>query len=191
MLGDPGAGKATQTTLLAKKYSFFDFDMGRELTLQRQKNSKIDAIHKKITDKGNLTPTKIVRGIIREKLGKLSSTNGIVFDGHPKMVGEAKLIVGLLKKAKRPDPLVIYLTIPQGEVVKRISQRKGYYNTKFSKRSDDSIQALKNRAKYYKTNIKQVTSFLDKIYRFVRINGLGSRAVVRAKIQKAIKEHLK
>ncbi len=35
LLGDPGAGKATQAAYFAKKYNMFDFDMGKELTLLR------------------------------------------------------------------------------------------------------------------------------------------------------------
>jgi adenylate kinase len=191
LLGDPGAGKATQAAMLAKKYSFFDFDMGRELTLQRQTDSKIDAIHKKTTDQGNLTPTKIVRELFRNKLSQLSSDEGIVFDGTPKMLGEAKLIYGLLKKSKRPNPLVIYLKIPQNEVVSRVTNRKGYFNTKFSQRSDDSIQALKNRAKYYRTNIKQVTDFFKQNYSFVLIDGIGSRTEVQKRILDAISKYEK
>ncbi len=189
--GDPGAGKATQTALLSKKYSFFDFDMGRELTLARQRDREIDAIQKRTADKGILTPTKVVRKIFKDRLAKLTSKQGIVFDGTPKMLGEAKLISGLLKKAKRPDPMVVYISIPEAEIIKRITKRKGYFNTKFSKRSDDSIQALKNRAKYYKKNIKQVTTYFDKIYDFVSINGMGTRTEVHRKIQKAIKDYIK
>lgn len=190
LLGDPGAGKATQTALLAKKYSFFDFDMGRELTLARQRDKEIDAIQKRTADKGALTPTKVVRKIFKDRLERLSQNKGIVFDGTPKMLGEAKLIVGLLKKSKRKNPLVIYLQIPENEIIKRVTKRKGYYNTKFSQRSDDSLQALKNRAKYYRTNIKQVTTYFSNIYPFVRIDGTGTIAEVQKRIQNAISFYL-
>ena len=191
LLGDPGAGKATQAGLLSKKYSFFDYDMGRELTLLREKNKAVDKAQKLTADQGILTPTKIVRALNRTVITKTPKNTGIVFDGHPKMLGEAKLVAGLLKKSKRPDPLVIYIKIPQNEVVTRITHRKGYFNTKFSKRSDDSIQALKNRAKYYRTNIKQVTDYFNKVYKFVYIDGVGTRQEIHKKIDKVIKEHIK
>lgn len=191
LLGDPGAGKATQAELLSKKYSFLDFDMGRELTLARQRDKEIDLVLKRSTDKGVLAPTKIVRKIYSDRLRKVSSKQGIVFDGTPKMLGEAKLLTSLLKALKRPNPLVIYIKIPETEVVKRVLGRKGYENTKYSQRSDDNLQALKNRAKYYKKNIKQVTSYFDKLYKFYCIDGMGTKTEVNRKIHKIIKEYTK
>ena len=191
ILGDPGAGKATQSVHFAKKYNLFDFDMGRELTLLREKNAAVEAAQKRTADKGILTPTAIVRKINEQKIGELNKSVGILFDGHPKMVGEAKLVAKLLEKTGRTKPLVLYIKIPVSEIVKRTHKRLGYYNTKFSKRPDDSISALKNRARYYRTNIKQVTEYFKSIYTFAQIDGMGTKAQVRTRIQKAIDFYLK
>jgi adenylate kinase len=190
LLGDPGAGKATQAAYFAKKYKMFDHDMGRALTLLRQKDRTVDLIQRKTADRGILTPTAIARKINREVVLGLPKSKFILFDGHPKMLSEARIISKHLKQTGRPDPLVIYLKIPQDEVVRRIQKRKGYYNTKFNKRADDSTQALKNRAKYYRKNIAEVVNFFQSKYKFVYINGVGSRLEVRKRIQKAIDSFL-
>lgn len=191
LLGDPGAGKATQAAYIAKKYKMYDFDMGRELTLLRGKNKSVEAAQKRTADKGILTPTKIVRALNRNAVLETSEKKGILFDGHPKMLGEAKLIAKYLKQTKRSNPLVLYLRIPAQEVVDRVQNRQGYYNTKFTKRADDTALALRNRAKYYRKNIAEVVEFFKSTYTFANIDGVGTRAQVRARIQKAIDFYLK
>lgn len=191
LLGDPGAGKATQAAHFAKKYGMFDFDMGRELTLLREKNAQVDKAQKRTADKGILTPTAIVRGINKKVVLGLPISKPILFDGHPKMVGEARLIAQYLKETKRTLPLVLYLKIPESEIIKRTQKRKGYGNTKLKKRGDDSIASLRNRAKYYRKNITEVVNFFKNTYTFATIDGMGTRAEVRKRIQKAIDFYLK
>ncbi len=191
LLGDPGAGKATQAAYFAKKYKMFDYDMGRELTLLRERDKNVDLVQKRTADRGILTPTAIVRKLNRETVLGTPKSRGILFDGHPKMLGEAKIISKLLTETKRSNPLVLYLKIPSDEVVDRIQKRKGYYNTKFNKRADDSTIGLRNRAKYYRKNIAEVVEFFKSKYTFASIDGKGSRTEVRARIQKAIDFYLK
>ncbi|HEX3095551.1 MAG TPA: nucleoside monophosphate kinase [Patescibacteria group bacterium] len=191
ILGDPGAGKATQAAYFAKKYKMLDYDMGRELTVLREKSKAAEAVMKKNNDKGLLTPTKIVRKLNEETILKTPSTKGILFDGHPKMLGEAKIVSRLLKTTHRSNPLVLYLRIPATEVITRVQKRKGYYNTKFNKRADDSTLALRNRAKYYRKNIAEVIEFFKDKYTFANIDGMGTRIEVRKRIQKAIDFYIK
>lgn len=191
LLGDPGAGKATQASYFAKKYRMLDFDMGRSLTLLRERSAKVDAMQKRTADKGMLSPTKIVRAINQRVVLECPAVKGILFDGHPKMLGEAKQIAKLLRDTKRTKPLVLYLKIPLSEMVKRIQGRKGYFHTKFSHRPDDTKAALHNRAKYYRKNIAEVIDFFQHQYTFAHIDGLGTRAQVRTRIQKAINFYLK
>lgn len=191
LLGDPGAGKATQAAYFAKKYKMFDHDMGRALTLLRQKDKMVEAAQQRTADVGGLTPTKIARKINQDVVLSTPISKGILFDGHPKMVGEAKIIAKLLKKTNRTKPLVLYIKIPQQEVIERTQNRKGYYDTKFSKRPDDSAAALRNRAKYYRKNIAEVVEFFKSTYTFANIDGVGTRTQVRARIQKAIDFYLK
>ena len=191
LLGDPAAGKATQAEYIVKKYGLYDFDMGKELTLLRARDASVDARLKVKTDKGNLSPTEIVRGIIKEKIATTPKTQGILFDGHPKMLGEAKLIAKLLHEQGRGKPLVMYLTIPTTETIERIQKRKGYFAGKFGKRADDSVVALKNRVSYYRKNVSQVIEFFQSKYTYKKISGMGTREEVKAVVVSAIEKYLK
>ncbi len=190
LIGDPAAGKATQSAYLLKKYNLYDFDMGRELNIRRAKDKKLDQILQGNTDKGNLTPTKIVQNIHYEMMEKIPAKKGILYDGHPKMLTEAKLAAKLLKKYNRAEPIVLYLSIPLEETVKRMHDRTGYFKGKFGKRADDSDSALKNRARYYRINIAAVVKYFSRNFSFRKINALGSIAEVHNRVDRAIAEML-
>lgn len=191
LLGDPAAGKATQSALLLKKYRLRDFDMGKELTLRRKSNKALDRLLRSYSDKGKLTPTRVVREILDEVIHKVPATQGILFDGHPKMVGEARLIRKWLRETGRSRPLVIYLTVPLQETIKRMVDRVGYFSGKYGKRPDDTEKALSNRRKYYRDNIAEVVKFLRAEYDFVQVSGLGSVASVHDRIAKSVDKYAK
>ncbi len=188
LLGDPAAGKATQSALLAKKFHLYDLDMGRELRKIKNRESRSKYRLAQTLDKGKLTPTRLVRRILREKIHATSAGKGILFDGTPKMAGEAKLVWKLLKAERRRGPVVIYLSIPLNETIQRMSNRQEYFKGKFSKRTDDTNEALKNRVNYYRKNIAQVVDFFYRRYPFKKISGVGSVAGVQRRILAAIKE---
>ncbi len=180
LLGDPNAGKATQAGFLIKKYKLFDLDMGAEL--------RKPALVKKHdyagrVGKGILAKTVVVQNIFRDfLLNKIPERQGILFNGTPKKISEAKLVAGLLKKTDRSDPLFIYLYIPFAEIVKRARLRVEKVNGRLTKRPDDSPEAMKNRMKYYRTDIARVIKFFNSQYKHKKISGLGSRQEVKKRI---------
>jgi adenylate kinase len=190
LIGDPAAGKATQSEFLVKRYNLYDFDMGKELNIRRSKDKALDTLLKKNTDRGRLTPTHVVQKILKTVIDSVPKSKGIMFDGHPKMLTEAKFAVKELKRIGRAEPIIIYLSIPLAETVKRMHNRQGYFAGKFGKRADDSDEALKNRARYYRVNIAAVIKFFSSKYRFKKINALGSVAEVRRRVEREVEKFL-
>jgi adenylate kinase len=186
LLGNPASGKGTQAVRLVKKYHFFDLDMGREI---RKPTIRAQFDYAKTTAVGHLTPTAIVRGIFKEVIGAVPGNRGILFNGTPKMINEAKLVSRLLKQNGRSAPLVIYLEIPVSETVRRMTKRVEKIDGKLVKRDDDTVRALRNRQKYYKAQITQVIAFFGERYTVKRISGMGTEAAVAKKIEAAIKNY--
>jgi adenylate kinase family enzyme len=175
LLGDPAAGKATHGKALAKKYRLYDLDMGHELRALEhnqalRKKYRLD----KTLDSGKLTPTELVRQLLHDRIHATPKTVGILFNGTPKMLGEAKLVAKWLKKEKRTHVLFVYLSIPLQETIRRMTSRKTYFKGKFSKRPDDNNRALKNRLAYYKKNISEVVKFFKQHYPFLKISTFGT-----------------
>ncbi len=189
LLGDPAAGKATQGEYLVKKFNLYNADMVAELTLRRQEDKKLDQAMKKTVDQGKLLTTAIVRDYFRVLIAKVPSTQGILFNGQPRMLGEAKLLLTLLNKAQRTKLLVLYLSISFKETEKRVYSRRGYFDGKFGKRADDTPAGLKNRIRYYRTNVAQVINFFQGHGNLHKINGSGTPEMVHARIAKIIKKY--
>jgi len=189
LLGDPAAGKATHGTYLAKKFHMYDLDMGRELRALEhdpvlRKKYQLD----KTLDSGKLTPTELVRELLRDRIHSIEAQQGILFNGTPKMLGEAKLVAKWLLEEKRTNIIFIYLSIPLAETMRRMTGRKTYFKGKFSKRPDDNDKALKNRVKYYQTNIKDVVEFFKKKYPFAKISTIGTVVEARKRVDIKLKK---
>lgn len=191
LLGEPAAGKATQSKLILKKFKLVDLDMGKELRRLQKNHAPSKQSLDNTISKGKLAPTDMVREIFKSKFSTISERKGILLDGTPKMLGEAKLVTSLLKKSNRRKPLVIYLNIPLAESIKRAASRREYVRGSWSKREDDTVAAIKNRIKYYKTNIAGVTKYLKNHYYYKQINGVGSVEEVHKRILTAIEEYAK
>jgi adenylate kinase len=183
LLGDPASGKGTQAARLVKKYHFYDLDMGKEV---RKPAALAQYDYSRTTAIGHLTPTAVVRNIFKRVISATPASQGILFNGNPKMINEAKLVVRELSRAGRSDPFVVYLSIPTAEMFSRAEKRKEYFNGKLIKRDDDSRRALMNRKRYYQKQVSQVVKFFKGRYHFQRVSGIGTEAEVWARINAAI-----
>ena len=183
MLGDPGAGKATQCDIIVARTPMCVIDMGAELRKLKTTRGKsaVSEVLKKTLDKGHLTPTDIVQGIFKEKISSASPSKGILFNGTPKMLVEAKLVARMLQQSGRTKDsvLFLYLSVPSKEIVARTFGRG---------RPDDTARALVNRAAYYRKNVAAVVKFFKVRYAYSRIDGVGTVAQVSKRILKKVNE---
>ncbi len=182
LLGDPASGKGTQAARLAKKYRLYNFDMGNEV---RKPSVRAKFNFAKTTAMGKLTPTAIVRKILERTIRTVPRSRGILFNGHPKMIGEARLAAKWLARRRR-DPIVIYVSIPLRETLRRAAKRVARVGGKLVKREDDTARAIMNRRKYYREQISRVVAFFKKRYRFKTVSGVGSEAQVAKRIFAAV-----
>lgn len=183
LLGDIAAGKATHSRYLRKTYGCVELDMGRELRKIKIREPKMAKLFKATMDQGKLTQTEIVREIIRKFIYSVPKHRGILFDGTPKMIGEARLVHKWLEETGRTNDhvLVLYLKITKTEMIKRMKIR-----AVSEKRSDDTLAAIQNRIKYYKKNISAVRDFFKKHYTYRIVSSMGSIPQVERNIENEI-----
>lgn len=182
LLGEPAAGKATQSKLLVKKYGLKDFDMGKVLRQQEAANINRAAIQK--TDyKGKLAPSSIVKKLNADYIEKIGKNVGVIFDGHPKKLVEAKFVARELQKIGRHDVVFLYLSVPFSQTLKRVQGT-------LRGRADDSVKALRNRVSYFRTDVAATVKFLQARYPSARVSGVGSIQVVHKKLVAALEKLL-
>ena len=180
LLGDPASGKGTQAAKLVKKYGLYNLDMGNEI---RKPAVRATYDYSRTSAVGGLIPTRIVRSILRRVIRQTPFRQGILFNGNPKMINEAKLVRKLLERYKRTKPLVIYLNVPMKETLLRAKKRRVHAGGSLVKRDDDTKKAIRKRKRYYKKQISRVVKFFRKEY------GVGNRMEVWKRIRAAVQNY--
>ena len=107
-----------------------------------------------IINAGKLVGDEIIIKIVEKILSEeLSRNKGILFDGFPRNVDQARGFEELLKKKKQKIDCVIHILIDEEEIIKRIQKRQSEEN-----RDDDNVDVLKSRLDVY---LKETTPLID------------------------------
>lgn len=173
LLGPPGAGKGTQSRRLEEERGMTQLSTGDMLREARTSGTEMGDRVAEIMNRGELVTDEIVIGLIEERLtgGK---TNGFIFDGFPRTLGQAEALENLLERHKTKLDAVIEMKVEDAALIERITGRATcakcgeVYNDRtrpipedgkcakcgspeFKRRDDDNAESLKQRLmEYYK-----------------------------------------
>ena len=194
LLGPPGSGKGTQAKLLSKKYSIPHIAMGDIL---REEVAKKTPLGKKVNvymSKGELVPDEIVIEVLKKRLQEADCVNGFILDGFPRTLNQAKALDNMLNELNLKIDAVIYIEVPDEEIMKRLSLRRTckvcgrIYNLHYNPpkqdgkcdvcggeliiRDDDKPEVIKNRLKVYNDQTKPLVNYYETHKLLIRINGV-------------------
>lgn len=210
IIGSQGSGKGTQAKFLAKKFNLEHIVTGeifRKMIKNRNSLSKkIDYLVNKV---GRLVPTNLVIKVLKERLKNVSKNRGIIFDGYPRNLTQAKALESMLKELKRKINFVFYLPISQKTTVKRLAIRRScqacgqpfIFGVNLKKnqkvcpkcggkiiiREDDKPKAIKKRLKIFNQQTKPLIKFYKNKGVLVEVDGEPPIPVVWRNIMKKIK----
>ena len=119
-LGAPGAGKGTQSDIVAEKYGIPTISTGVMIREAIKNNTEMGLAAKAYTEKGALVPDEVVIGIIGERLNKEDCQNGFILDGFPRTVPQAEA----LDKMGVGINCVVSLEVADDKIVERMSGRR-------------------------------------------------------------------
>ena len=122
LLGCPGAGKGTQSKVLAGKYNVAHIATG---DLFRAEIGQKTPLGLKVADylkSGTLVPDDIVVEMVAKHLN--DSPNGFLLDGFPRTLEQAQALDQYMKKENAGIDMVIYIDMKQDEVVRRLTSRR-------------------------------------------------------------------
>ena len=103
---------------------------------------------------------------------------GIIFDGAPRRLDEAKNIDRFLEFLERKEyTKVAYLSVTPEEITKRLLQRG---------RADDNITAIEGRIDYFQKSVLPVLDYYREQGRLIEISGEQPVEKVHADIVKAL-----
>ena len=121
LLGAPGSGKGTQSQLLAKKFDFTHLATGDILRGEAAQGTELGKKAEGYMKAGKLVPDAI---IIEMVAGKVETGGKYIFDGFPRTLEQAQGLDQILKRSGSSIDLVVSLTLPVAEAIKRMSSRR-------------------------------------------------------------------
>lgn len=211
LLGRSGSGKGTQAELLREKFSLINIDTGDILRdLAKRKDlfgKKID----KVMVKGQLVPLWLVIYCWLNKFLQLPSNKGVILEGSPRTLEEAKILEEVLSWLSERKLILIYLRTSEKEVTQRLLNRRIcsqchrehslilnpgikkclYCGAKLIRRQDDCPSAIKNRMSFFNKSIMPVIKYFRKKKMLIEVEGEGPIMEIHQEILKKIKINFK
>ena len=181
IFGPPGAGKGTQSNIIAEKFNLYQLSTGELLRKEIQNKTKLGQEISSIIKDGNLVPDKIAGDLIEKYLSNNIYKNRLIFDGYPRNLIQAKNLDLLLKKYDQKIDIVLKLTVSLETIKKRILERKNLEN-----RMDDNEQIAIKRFNNYENNIKPVIDFYKQSNLLKVVNGEASISAISTEISDLI-----
>jgi Adenylate kinase (EC 2.7.4.3) len=145
LFGPPGSGKGTQGKMIAEEIGIPHIATGDIMRQAISDGTELGLKVKEFVGKGLLVPDEIVIQIIEERLKKDDTKNGFILDGFPRTIPQAVALDELFQKINTQNYKVIWLDVPDEEIVKRISGRRtckncqAVYNIYFNPPKVDGI----------------------------------------------------
>lgn len=170
LFGPPGAGKGTQSTKLIEKYSLTHISTGDLFRKHLSEGTELGKLAQKYMDDGYLVPDEVVIGMVEDRLAQDDVNNGVIFDGFPRTVAQAKELDKLLSTKGESILAMLALQVPEDELKTRLLLRG-----KESGRADDqNEEKINNRIRVYQEETLPVSEYYKTQDKFYPVNGVGS-----------------
>ncbi len=203
LFGAPGAGKGTQSGLIASEYGYLHLSTGDMLRREVAGKTQLGLQVKEMMSNGALVPDSLVISIIEKEL--LQSKSSFVLDGFPRTLSQAKELESLICKISLPLPSVILIDVKRETLLARLTSRRvcancgGVFNVIFNppklndicdlcggnllQRDDDKESIIVNRLAAYEQNMEPLKKYYSRDGRLQVIDGNGDRDFVFAQIK--------
>lgn len=165
VLGPQGSGKSTQGKRLAGRLDFLFWDMGDILRKMIQESGPL-AEKISVINRGTLLPDDLIVEVAKMRLANVPHGRGIVFDGLPRRVGQARFLIEFLKGQQRKRPVTVFIDVPREVSIARLTRRGN-----IEKRPDDTPEGIAERLRFYDETMQPVIAYLKEETRFLMIDG--------------------
>jgi adenylate kinase len=184
LFGPPGAGKGTQAEKLAEKFDFIHLSTGDIFRRNIKAKNELGKLASSYMDKGELVPDKVTIKMLEDEVNKHPDTKGIIFDGFPRTIDQAKELDHFLAdKYDTEIDKMLSLEVEDEELIKRLIKRG-----ETSGRSDDANpEIIRNRIVEYNNKTAPLKDYYLKQGKYVEIEGVGSIDDIFARLAAEVK----
>lgn len=209
-IGAPGSGKGTQAAKLISQKNLIHLSTGDLFRKNLKEKTPLGQLAKSYIDKGHLVPDQVTNDMVKDFIKSIPQDKGIVFDGFPRSLSQAIALDMILKETDRKLDKVIFLKIPDEQIVKRLTGRLWAPNSgcvyhiknnppkqagfcdesgeALVTRSDDREEVLRSRLNVFHKNTKPLLNHYEKKGLLKNISAGASPKEVFHQILQAFKE---
>ena len=167
ILGAPGSGKGTLAKVLQDDYGINHISTGDLI-----RNSDDEEL-KKIIAGGNLVPDSMMVKMLVSELKKMDPSEGVIFDGFPRTIKQAKKLDSILGKMGLGLNHAIFLDLDEKIAKERIKERA---------KNDSSDEVIENRFKEYHDKTFPLVDFYKRSRKLLKIDAEGGKDKVLSKV---------
>ena len=187
LLGAPGAGKGTQATRIAKRFSIPHLSTGDMLREAVASGTPLGLRAKHIIDRGELVPDEVVIAVVADRIDHAGAANGFVLDGFPRTVTQAEALDRELAARGIGLDAVLELEVNEDVLLVRIRGRaEDAANRGQSVRRDDNPEVFETRLKAYRAQTAPVTEYYRSQGLHKIVNGLQPIDTVTEELSAAL-----
>lgn len=185
IFGGPGSGKGTQSDLIIEEYGLFHISTGEVLRDHINRGTELGKIADSFISVGKLIPDELVVNLLGKTLDENQDKieNGVIFDGFPRTIEQAKALQPLLAERNMQLNVVVGLEVSDEELTERLIKRG-----KESGRSDDNKETIKKRLDVYHNQTSPLREYYINEDLYEPINGTGAIGDIFGEIKNAIEK---
>jgi adenylate kinase len=130
VLGPPGAGKGTQSSMLADLLRVPHISIGSLLRSHARDESELGVPLTAMMASGNLVPDSLVLDVLTTRIAQPDCARGLILDGFPRTLRQAELLECGLSRSSfyasnlRENLVALYLRVQKSTIVGRLSGRR-------------------------------------------------------------------
>lgn len=196
LFGPPGAGKGTQSAQLAQKYNIPSLSTGDMFRAAIAEGTPMGKQVKAVIDAGDLVGDDLVNNLVFERIDQPDCENGVILDGYPRTVNQAKALDAWLEDHHLKLGKVVELRVNDESLIERRAGRlyaptskRVYHKTfnppkvegvcdetgeKLIQREDDQPEVVRHRLDVYNQQTAPVLKYYDGQDRLVTLDGMAN-----------------
>lgn len=183
LFGPPGVGKGTQAARLTETRGLVQLSTGDMLREAITNGTELGRKAKSVMDAGKLVADDIIIGMIAERLSSPECANGVILDGFPRTIEQAKGLDSMLDDMGLNIDRVIEMQVDESILADRIKKRAQESD---QVRDDDNVEVLKKRLKVYHENTAPIIPYYKDGGKVSVVDGMQPIEDVAAAIDKIL-----
>jgi adenylate kinase len=182
IFGPPGSGKGTQAKRIEREFELKHLSTGQILRAEVAQGSEIGKEVARKMAAGDLVPDDLIVSIVRKRLPDAEAGHGVLLDGFPRTLEQARALDEMLSSEGHRVDFVIALEVPEQQLVDRILHRAAVEG-----RPDDTREAIEERMREYHKLTEAVLDHYRKLGTPVKvIDGTGDPDAVFGRIRGSV-----